>query len=71
MQAFVVVPVDPFEDDLDHVGFGLQRAGAERRVLGHGLVLEQAITVSAAALSYASPTLPMDGSSPSISRVSV
>lgn len=30
MQPFIVVPVDPFEDELHYVGFGLQRPAAER-----------------------------------------
>lgn len=30
MQAFVLEPVDPLENDVIHVGFGFQRPGTER-----------------------------------------
>lgn len=69
METFVVVPVHSFADELGYVGFGPQRFGKDIVSLATVSYLSMIYrTVSAAAVSYASLTLPRNGSELSVSR---
>ena len=65
VEAIVVVPVHPVECGLLNVREGREGAGLEGRSVADRFVFKGPITVSAAALSYASPTLPIKAVRPS------
>ena len=69
VQAAIVVPVDPLHRRVLDVVDRAQRARQERLAATDGFGLNNPIVVSASALSYASPTLPVDAAIPFRTRI--